>query len=146
MQRTTVTLVVAQVLIDALLDTLTARPAAALLTTPTLGLLIAPSNPTPSSVYAGMTPPVFHGYTPAAITLVGPVNVSPTTEGLVATANFIATACGTIADTVIGYWLSDGAANFYAGELFATAVPFANPGDFLTVNFVFPMPELIPNA
>ncbi len=139
-ERVTKTFVWSRALVAAMLATLTARPAAALLTTPVVNLFTGVTVPSPNSAVADFTVATFHGYTAQSISPAGPVNLSPEIIGLVDNVIFIATSGGVIADTVTGYFLSDGATAYYGGERFLESVNFANVGDFLSLDAMLPLP------
>jgi hypothetical protein len=132
-----------QVLSDAMLAALGARPAAALLTTPTVLLYTAGPVPLPGMVVGSYTEATFHGYAAAAITLVGPVTLGGTDRGVVGSVTFVATTGGTISDTCIGYLLVDTTkAIVYDGEQFTTPISFGAAGDFLDLDFILPLPQV----
>jgi hypothetical protein len=132
-------------LIDALLSALGTRPAAALLTTPSIELFTGATVPSPTSTYGSFTRPTFHGYAITAVTLVGPVNIGTDAQAMIGTVTFVATAGGTIADTITGYLLTDGVGAYYGAERIQAPIPIANPGDFVTINLVLPLPFQVLN-
>lgn len=136
---TTALLVWGRALVNAMLAALSARPAAALLATPTVRLFVGDTAPSPDSVFADFTEPTFHGYAPVTLTLAGPVQLGTQATGMIAAANFIATSGGTIDDTVTGYWLTDGVSAVYGAERFADAVEFGAVGDFLDLSVALPV-------
>jgi len=138
--RTTSTFVWAKTMVNAFLAALTARPAAALLVTPVVNLYTGATVPTGDSVVADYTDATFNGYAAASIAPLGPVNLTPEVVGLIDSVLFIATTGGVIADTVTGYYLSDGATAYYGGERFAAPVNFADVGDFLSLDCILPLP------
>lgn len=129
----------------ALLAALLARPAAALLTTPTVHLFTGTPTLNPDSVPAAFTEPTFHGYAAVVISaLLGPVNLDSNTIGVHQEVDFLATTGGAISDNVTGYYITSGDGTvFYGGETFPTAFGFAIPGDFLSLDVVFPLPLLL---
>jgi hypothetical protein len=127
-------------LTDAFLNALSARPAAALLTTPSLILFTAGPPVTPDEVVADYTPCTFHGYAAQTVTLVAPVRLSGNDEGAIGSATFLATAGGVINDQVLGYLLTDGVTAFYGGEFFTLPVSIAAPGQFIEIDLILPLP------
>jgi hypothetical protein len=119
--------------LEALLACLMTRPAAALLTTPTVHLFTAAPSPiTPQSTIAEFTEATFTGYAAVVLTaLLGPVNSpSGTCEAVFNNASFIAGAL-TSSQNILGYWVDDGATHWYMGEYFQGPIPIVNPGDFI---------------
>jgi hypothetical protein len=129
----------AKALIDAMLTALSARPAAALLTTPKLILIKAGGPITPTSAVADFTEANFSGYAQSAQTLAGPVTTASGGQGMLGSGTFVATTASPFVDNnVVGYLVTDGASAFYGGELFDAPQPIAAPGDFVGVNLVMP--------
>jgi hypothetical protein len=118
---------------------------AALVATAKVRLNINPAfNPGPGDTIAenAANEANFTGYTAggAAVMLGSPVNLSPTCQGAIATANFAATSSGTFVSNVIhGYWIDDGT-NVIFAEAFPAGVSFTFgvPGDFLELILQFP--------
>lgn len=137
---------ITKALADALLACLGARPAGALLTTPTIELWSSQSGTIgPSMIYSQFTKCTFSGYAGAAITLVGPVNLDIKTQGLIGNVNFIATTASPfVPDTVAGYMLSDGVSTVYGAEQFQTPVGIGSVGAFLDLSFAFPGTTYLP--
>jgi hypothetical protein len=137
----TATFTAVQALITALLEALGTRPAAALLTTPSIELFTAWSGRlNPQSTYSQATVATFSGYAITAITLSGPVEFADSIWGMIGTVNFIATTGSPfVPDTILGYMLTNGTGTLYGGEFFQNPVPIAAPTDFLTLNFAFPL-------
>lgn len=130
-------------LVSALMAALSARPAAALLATPTVVLFVSGPALSPTWSPASYIAPTFHGYAGQALTLVGPVNIGGTDLAMIGSVTFLATAGGTINDNVIGYAVVDTTLAIpYMIELFANPVGFANPGDFLELDIVLPFPQV----
>jgi hypothetical protein len=129
-------------LAEALLATLLTRPANPLLTTPTVHLYTAATNPpSPQSAVADFTEATFAGYAAVVLaSLVGPV-LLPSSEGygLIGHADFIGGAVVSPGQVIIGYWIDDGTATFYAGEAFQNPIPISVPGDFISLDAVFPI-------
>jgi len=129
-------------LIDPLLAALSARPAAALLTTPTVHLFTAgPSPITPTQVPADFTEATFVGYAAAALTpIVGPV-ITPsfTCRAVFANVSFVAGAV-VGSQNVLGYWVDDASTHFYLGEFFPAPVQIVNPGDFIDLAVLIGLP------
>jgi hypothetical protein len=125
----------------ALLTALSARPAAALLTTPTVHLFTAGPSPVhPSSVVADFTEATFTGY--AAVVLgawSGVVNLpNADGQGIHQDATFTAGAIVGPGQMILGYWMDDGAGNFQGGETFPAPFPINVLGDFLSVDVFIP--------
>lgn len=140
MFRTTGTFQFQRTLTAAFLAALGTRPAAALLTTPTVILFTDGPTVTPDAVLANYTEATFHGYAGDTITLNGPGNLGTTWQGITASPSFLATTGGTINDQVLGYLVTDGATALYGGETFAEPVHFGAVGDFLDLDLIMPLP------
>jgi len=126
-------------LLSAMLACLLTRPAAALCDALHVHLFTAgPSPITPGMTIASFTEATFVGYAPSVVAaLSGPINTpSDTCDGLFATPSFICTA-GSTPNTILGYWIDDGAANIYLAEAFSSPVPIVNPGDFIDLAIIF---------
>lgn len=130
----------ASALVDGMLGALSARPAAALLTTPKIILYTAGPPVTPDASVAAYTEATFHGYAAAALTLLGPVLLGGTDRAMIAALSFIATAGGTINDQLLGYLMTDGATAFYGGEAFPAPINIAGVGQFLDLDLICPLP------
>jgi hypothetical protein len=139
---TTLVLTWARGLVSALLACLGTRPAAALLTTPKVGLFTNNYFPQPTDATTAYTEPAFTGYAQQALTLTGPVNTGPGTQSYIGTVLFDMTGTGGGTAVVHGYWLSDGATAFYGAERFASPVNFVTTGDFLSLTVAFPVTEV----
>jgi len=135
-------LVISQAISEALLDALSARPAAALLVTPFIHLWTAgPATILPSAVPADFTECTFAGYAAQALALplVGPINVDGETLGVTGPGNFIAGAVVPPGEMVAGYWIDEAAAagvNLYFAERFVSPIPIAVAGDFVSLDFI----------
>lgn len=128
-------------LVAALLACLSTRPAAALLTTPTLHLFTAITGSiNPNSTVSQFTEADFIGY--AAVTLdsfSGPVNLpAGNGQGLFGEGLFIA-GSGIVypGQSILGYWIDDASTTLYLAEQFATPIPIVRPGDFLDLDAFF---------
>jgi hypothetical protein len=131
----------ARALIDAFLAALTAAPDDPLLATPKAVLFTTGPSIGPDFAPADYTAPTFHGYAATALTFTAPINLGGTDLGVIATANFVATAGGAIDDTCNGYMIVDTTlAVPYMIELFANPVSFGHIGDFLQLDVVLPLP------
>lgn len=132
---------VSQVVIDALLATLGTRPAAAILAGVNLHLYTAthaydPVNDDYATYLA--IEAAFTGYSPAALTLVGPVNNPGQGRLWRASGSFVMTGTGGGTPQAYGIFATDTANTlFYWARAFDTAVPFQLPGDFLDVDAGF---------
>lgn len=125
----------------AFLGALATRPAAALLATPQVLLFVSGPGINPDAVIGDFVEPTFHGYAASVLTLVGPGNLSANDLGMLAPANFLATAGGAIADTVLGYLLVDTTSMIvYGWEYFDNPFSFALVGDFIDIDLVLPLP------
>lgn len=131
-------------LIDALLAALNARPAAALLTTPTIRLCTSAVDPGGVTTLASITECTFNGYTAVVLgAAIGPVNVPTLGRALLYDADFVAGAAIVApGEVVTGYYLTDSpnpATLLFGGELFATPIPIVNPGDALAIDVLLPL-------
>jgi hypothetical protein len=131
-------------LVDHLLDALSARPAAALLITPTVHLFTnGPGNITPDSTPPDFTEATFAGYAQVALTLplLGSVTMDPNNLGQHNEVDYLAGAVIPPGETILGYWIDDGGAGsvtLYEAELFETPIPIAAAGDYISLDVVFP--------
>lgn len=127
---------------EALVAALSARPAAALLVTPTVHLFTSgPAAILPTNVTGDFTEATFAGYAaqPLTLPLVGPVNL-PRSPGVGAfgSVTFLAGAVVSPGQVILGYWVDTGAAGqIICGERFNTPIPIANPGDFINLDVIF---------
>lgn len=130
-----------RVLLNALLACLTARPGAALLVTPKVLLFSGSAIPSADSVVADFTPAVYSGYGDVALTLTGPVDLTPDGQAMIGTATFTSTTASPfVPDTVTGYIVYDGATAYYGGERFDAPVEISAAGQFIAVNVQLPLP------
>lgn len=124
------------------LAALKARPAAELVTTPTVHLYTAGPSPIPfDPTAADFTEATFSGYAAVALTLSTPNILLPSQDGMGKFGNvsFVADAAITPpGETIIGYFVDDGAGMMYLAEEFDSPVQIANFGDFLDLQVVFP--------
>lgn len=136
--------VIARNVVADLLSALSARPAAALLVTPFVHLFTSGPNPiTPDSVPGDFVEATFTGYAPIALTLplLGPINVDSNDIGVHNEADFLAGAVVPPGENIAGYWIDEAAAagtTLYAAEDFLTPIPIASPGDYISLDVVFP--------
>jgi hypothetical protein len=127
-------------LLDAFLSALSTRPAAALLTTPTVVLYSAGPAPNIGQVLANYTLADFSGYAAQTLTLAGPVNIGLTIQAMVGSVQFVATAASPfVGQTILGYLVVTGGTTMVGGEQFTTAPVIANPGDFVGINVQLPL-------
>lgn len=130
-------------LIQAMLGALSARPAAALLTTPKVLLYKAGPVPAGDSAVGDFTAVAFSGYADASLTLAGPILTSGGEWAMIGTVTFTATTASPfVVDTAIGYIVYDGATAYYGGEQFADPVPFGQAGAALSLTVVLPLASL----
>lgn len=135
-----------QTLADALLEALQARPSAALLVSPTVHLRTDVLNPTPTTPASAYTEATFAGYAPVTLTLpmVGPVNAALNTRALEEDAEFIASSALSSTENITGYWVDNGASSptvTYMAENFPNPDPIVRPGDFVSLDVIFPIFE-----
>lgn len=139
--------VLSQVFANELLLAISTRPGAALVAAGKIRLSIDPAfNPTPQTTLASLAANEanFSGYPAGGVAAVfsAGLNVSPSIQGSQALATFIATVAGPFVPNVVtGYWIDDGT-NPVIMEKFANGATasFANPGDFLDLNTITPVP------
>jgi hypothetical protein len=132
--------VYSKALLDAMLGTLGARPAAALFDTPVVQLFTAGPAITPTTDPTAYTEAAFHGYVADAPTFAAVGNLIGGDQGLPAQVHFAATSGGSLgAETIIGYLLTGASDAFYMGEFFAQPVPIAAVGDFLDLDIILPL-------
>lgn len=135
-------IVLARSISGALLDALSARPAAALLVTPFVHLYTAgPSPITPDSVPADFTEAVFVGYAPIALPLplLGPINLAFSDLGVHEEVDFLAGAVVPPGENILGYWIDEAAVagtNLYMAETFLDPIPIAIAGDFVSLDAI----------
>lgn len=130
----------------ALVECWAARPAAALLLTPTLRLYVNPAlTINPATLLTAFTEATFSGYTAATIAAwIGPVALPGIGAAIHAEGDFAADAGIGAGATCYGYYLTDaGNTVWYAAEQFivpGTTTPapmnFSNPGDFASIDAV----------
>lgn len=121
------------------LNALMTRPAAALLTTPTLELYKAgPTAPNMDALFTDFTACDFTGYVPLAGAFAGPVNLpSGNGEGFYLDKVFIAgSPFVSGAQNALGYLVTDGAGNLYMWEAFPVPFAFVAANDFLDLNAI----------
>lgn len=141
-------IVIARDTAAALLDALSARPAAALLVTPFVHLFTAgPSPITPDSVPGDFTEATFAGYAAVAWTLplLGPINISANNLGVHNVENFLGGAVVPPGENILGYWVDEAAAagtTLYMAETFVSPVPIAFPGDFISLDLIMALAML----
>jgi len=101
-------------------------------------------SPTPQMVIGDFTEATFGGYaTVVAVVWLGPVNLTPTKYGMQVTVNFLATDPIGASENVTGYFLTDSVGTeIRAAEEFDTVVPFAEGGDFLSLDLILPLEAL----
>jgi len=142
-------IVIARPIAAALLDALSARPAAALLVTPFVHLFTAgPSPITPDSLPADFTEATFAGYAAVAWTLplLGPINVSSVNLGVHNAQNFLGGAVVPPGENILGYWVDEAAAggtDLYLAETFVSPIPIAFPGDFISLDIIAALAMLL---
>lgn len=134
--------VLSETLVAALLAALNTRPGAALLATPTLHLYSSVSGPiSPASTVSQFTECTFTGY--AAVTLssfVGPILLPNNLGyGILGVGNFLAGSVTPPGQSAVGYWIDDGSTALYLAEQFAAPVPFVSLGNFLELSVIFPI-------
>ncbi len=136
-------------LVRQLMTALTARPAAALLATPTVRLFTAgPSPITPDVAAVDFTEATFSGY--AAFNLafsVGVINL-PSGDGLgiQGDADYFCNAAFPGGETILGYWVEDGSGTIYQAEYFPAPVVILNSGDFVSIDNIFGINFSVPTS
>jgi len=132
-----------------MLGALSVRPAAALLATPFVHLWTAgPTNLLPTALPADFTEATFAGYAAVALPLplVGPINVDAQHIGDHSPADFLGGAVVFPGQSILGYWVDEAAAGGvvnYMAERFVSPVPIAFVGDFISLDVIFAMTELL---
>src|SRR5258708_629207 len=129
-------------ILDGMLAALGTRPAAALLTTPSIVLYTVGPVPTPAMDLANYTMATFRGYAADLITLTGPVILGGNDMGMIGTVNFAVTAGSPLTDTLLGYLLTDGVTALYGGEAFPAPITVSGVGSFLQIDVVIPLPQV----
>jgi hypothetical protein len=124
------------------LAALTTRPAAALMTTPTVHLFTNQFQPNSLTPLVEFVEASFVGYADVALpALVGPVTGPSSQQELMCDVNFIAGAVVSPGQLVYGYWIDNGYPSvWYYAEAFPTPFPFAVLGNFLDLKIVLPQP------
>jgi hypothetical protein len=134
-------------LAQALLASLFARPAAALLQTPIAHLyIVGPTPVLPTSTVSQFVEASFSGY--SSVALAGPYGpvLLPGTDGwgLYVDANYeAANPLTTGGQNVLGYWVDNGSTLLYMAELFSDPIPIAFPGDFVALSVIFGQPNYL---
>jgi len=143
--RQSETPIMAQALLDALLASLSARPAAALLNAPKVLLFQNDFVVQASTAIGDFTEADFGGYPAGGIVLpavTGPVEMGNGTRAVLANVTFAAD--GTLdpaGQTVYGYYVvGNTGADLYMFEKFAEPVTFGVPGDFCDLATILPEP------
>jgi len=124
----------ARTLGNAMLAALKARPAAALLTTPTLVLRTDAVRVVPETVFADIVAADFSGYADLAVTPSDPVHEGLSAGGMLVNGVWIATdpsPAAFVPNTVTGVALTDGVTAYYGGAQFDEGVGIAAPGDYV---------------
>jgi hypothetical protein len=135
-------LVTSRPIAAAMLNALSTVPGAALLVTPFVHLYTAGPTPiTPLAVPGDFTEATFTGYTSQALPapLLGPINGANNVLGKHEEVNFLAGAVVAPGENILGYWVDNAAAagtNLYFAETFATPVPIAALGDFISLDVI----------
>ena len=144
MIRTSANLVLSKVALQALLAAISARPAAALWTTPNVHLFTNAVNPNSRTVLGDLTEATFAGYATVALpALAGPVHVQPDSEALLAEVNFIAGSVVSPGENIHGFFITDTTnAILYAAEAFDDPVSISASEDFLSILIQIPEPGL----
>jgi len=139
----TVLMTWSRALLNALLAALSARPAAALLTTPEVMLYSAGPAISPDAEVADFTAVIATGIAPEALAFSGVVNLPGGAQGATGHVDFVATTGSPfVQDTAIGYIITDGTSAFYGGELFESEVNFGQAGDALGLDIIMPLPHV----
>jgi hypothetical protein len=134
-------------LLDKLLAALAAAPTGPLFNTPKLHLLGASVVLNPNMAVAELTPSeaAYTGY--AAITLPtaeGPFILLDTVQGLLYDAVFSVGASPVATGTIFGYWIDGNTgADLYLAETFPVGFPMVNTGDFLHMEVLFGLSNLL---
>jgi len=141
-----VTVVIGNPIAGAILGALSTRPAGALWATPKVRLFNSPGvNPTPTTALSVYTAAEtgFSGYTAGGEvpTFSGVVNLTPTSQGIVANCTYVATtATPFVPDNLYGWWADDGTNPVLAEKFNGGAViAIGNPGDWLDLQIAFPV-------
>lgn len=131
-------------LCDALLNALTAVPLAPLLNAPNVHLFKNNTVFGPSTLLSGLTESDFPGYAIVAMgALAGPVTLTSLAEAKYVDADFACNAAPSPAQIVYGYYVTDGTnLILYAGETFPIPVNIASPGDFVSLELIWPEARL----
>lgn len=136
-----------QALIDAMLGALSTVPAAKLVLNGMIHLLKATINFNPQTPIASFTAleANFSGYAAIALpALVGPLNGSVNRREMFANAIFVATSPLVTANNIFGYWIDQNAgADWVMAELFPAPMPVAAPGDFVELDLLLPLAEVL---
>lgn len=131
-------------LVDDMLSALDTVPIAALIVTPKVHLFTAgPAVITPGSLPADFTEATFVGYAVAALTLplLGPINADAQDRGVHNDVDFIGGAVVPPGQVILGYWVDELVAagtKLYMGEIFETPIAIALPGDYISLDVLFP--------
>lgn len=129
----------ARALLNAMLGALTARPAGALLTTPSVVLYTAGPTPGPGSAVTDFTEADFSGYAAEPVTPSAAVELGTNSQALVFTALFVATTASPfVPNVLVGYIVTDAASAYYGGEEFPEPLSISEAGQFLQINGAFP--------
>lgn len=139
-----------QATIATMLAALSARPAAALLSTPTVHLFTGNPVINPQTVLATLTAleATFTGYAAAALpALAGPINLPGATYGMHGEVDFIGGGSFSTPNTITGYYVTDtGNTILYGAEMLTTPVAIAHTGDYLSIDVILPLLSIVPAA
>jgi hypothetical protein len=135
----TVNLVWNALFLQTMLEALATRPAAALAPAMTVHLYSNDYTPLPTDTVASYTEADFSGYADVAATLLGPITPSQAVQAMLADCFWLATAATPfVPQTAVGYYCVSGGL-LVASERFASGVPFAAPGSFLSFALILPL-------
>jgi hypothetical protein len=128
-------------LVSAMLATLSARPAAALISSPYVHLLQGNVVISPDTTLAALqaAEATYTGYTPIALpTLAGPANLRVDTEGMIANVDFLVGANAVISNNITGYWVDQGGPDWVVAEIFPQVLPMVRQGDLIDLQISIP--------
>jgi hypothetical protein len=95
----------------------------------------------PTTVVGDLTEADFTGYAFASdANQVGPIDTAGSQQALTSSQTFIASNPITVTNTIYGYYVTKNAGvDLVCGERFPVPIQIQNPGEFVGLNFFFPL-------
>lgn len=129
-------------LVSAMLAAISARPAAALISSPYVHLLKGNIVVTPDITLGSLQAleANYTGYAPQVLAaLAGPANLRFDTEGMLQNNDFIVGANPVTPNNITGYWVDQAGIDWVVAEMFPNVIPMSNPGDLIDLQISIPI-------